>query len=164
MQPRRGSPRLDRARSPVARMKRSEIRGRPRRARQDNARGSPGFRFAPSRLRWLVARTMLTVARAGGTLGVQRHQPDQQLLLGRGLFGLMPRRAPASGGRRLRRAVWYASMNKPQTNRPTTLPTKTDSSAEIATRPRASYGVRFLGWFLLTSSVGLLSCQSMFFL
>ena len=51
-------------------------------------------------------------------------------------------------------------MNKP----PTASQTKTDAGHEPATRPRASFGVRFLGWFLLTSSVGLLSCQSMFVL
>jgi len=51
-------------------------------------------------------------------------------------------------------------MNKP----PTAPQIKTDADQAPATRPRASFGSRFLGWFLLTSSVGLLSCQSMFVL
>jgi hypothetical protein len=51
-------------------------------------------------------------------------------------------------------------MNKP----PTAPQIKTDTGQALATRPRASFGVRFLGWFLLTSSVGLLSCQSLFVL
>ncbi|MGB5734335.1 MAG: hypothetical protein WBM40_07830 [Thiohalocapsa sp.] len=54
-------------------------------------------------------------------------------------------------------------MNKPPTTAATTLPSE-DATAALATRPRASFGVRFLGWFLLSSSVGLLSCQSLFFL
>lgn len=54
-------------------------------------------------------------------------------------------------------------MNKPPNTVSTTLPTE-DASRALATRPRASFGVRFLGWFLLSSSVGLLSCQSLFFL
>lgn len=45
-----------------------------------------------------------------------------------------------------------------------TLPTINDTGREPATRPRASLGVRFLGWFLLSSSLGLVSCQSLFFL
>jgi len=43
-------------------------------------------------------------------------------------------------------------------------PTISDADRAPLTRPRASLGVRFLGWFLLSSSVGLVSCQSLFFM
>jgi hypothetical protein len=43
------------------------------------------------------------------------------------------------------------------------LPTRSDEPQLPATRPTSSPGLRFLGWFLITSSVGLVSCQSMFF-
>ena len=62
----------------------------------------------------------------------------------------------APAGRELRAVVWYAPMN--------TIPTISDADREPATRPRASLGVRFLGWFLLSSSLGLVSCQSLFFM
>jgi len=35
---------------------------------------------------------------------------------------------------------------------------------EVAPRRRPSFGARLLGWTLLTLSVGLVSCQSMFVL
>jgi hypothetical protein len=44
------------------------------------------------------------------------------------------------------------------------VPIESDLNPLPATRPPGSFGARFLGWFLLFSSVGLVSCQSLFYL
>ena len=46
----------------------------------------------------------------------------------------------------------------------TQLPATSNSAREPASRPTAALGVRLIGWFLLTSSLGLVSCQSLFVL
>jgi hypothetical protein len=43
-------------------------------------------------------------------------------------------------------------------------PATINSAREPASRPTAALGVRLIGWFLLTSSLGLVSCQSLFVL
>ena len=43
-------------------------------------------------------------------------------------------------------------------------PATINSAREPATRPTAALGVRLIGWFLLSSSLGLVSCQSLFVL
>jgi len=43
-------------------------------------------------------------------------------------------------------------------------PANSNSAREPAIRPTAALGVRLIGWFLLTSSLGLVSCQSLFVL